>query len=238
MNQRVVLFRAGDESDPYEAGLQEAGYDCECVPVLEFKFVNESELRQALENPRSYDGLVVTSPRAVEALTNAMSWLPTENVLWHTKAMFAVGPRTASELRRIGFNPTGEGSGSAEMLSEYIVHQDFERPLLFLCGNRRRDTLPALLSAHGVPFEELCVYASEERAELSLAARPLPDWVVFFSPTGVMVVLHDGGWDLAKVRIAAIGETTAVAVRVRGYRVGATAAEPTPDALVRAMVAA
>lgn len=235
MKATVVLFRSGDEADPYEEALRDAGYVCQSVPVLRFEFVNERELRNALEHPRSYDGLILTSPRAVEALTMAMPWLPTENVVWHAKAIFAVGPRTASELRAIGFDPTGEGSGSAEMLAEYVLHRDFERPLLFLCGDRRRDTLPSRLRECGITLEELCIYESHERTDLALASRPSPDWAVFFSPSGVEAVQRDQGWDLTRLRIAAIGETTSEALRSKGISVHAVAEEPTPDALALAI---
>lgn len=238
MSTSVVLFRSGDEPDPFEQALNELGFVCESLPILRFEFVNEAELRQALEHPRTYDGLILTSPRAVDALTNAMPWLPTENVLWHAKAIFAVGPRTAADLREIGFDPIGEGSGSAEMLAEYIVHQDFKRPLLFLCGNRRRDTLPFLLREHGVPFEELCVYTSHEDVDLNFASRRLPDWAVFFSPSGVGAILAKCGWDLGNVRLAVIGETTAEALRGAGFKVDVVAKEPTPHALAHAMQAA
>src|SRR5690606_36881207 len=96
----VVLFRSSGESDRFEMRLQEAGFAARSIPVLEFEFVHTEALRKALEHPRDYDGLIFTSPRAVEALVSAMTWLPTENVAWHSKSIFAVGPATAAELKR------------------------------------------------------------------------------------------------------------------------------------------
>lgn len=234
----VYLFRSGDESDPYEEALADAGYAGISIPVLTFETVNAEKLREALEHPRSYDGLIFTSPRAVEAVASAMSWLPTENVMWHSKSIFAVGPKTASELRQIGFEPTGEGSGSAEMLSEHIAACEFTRPLLFVCGNRRRDDLPDTLREAAIDLEELCVYQSQSRESLDLAAYPEPEWVVFFSPSGVHVVQKDDRLDVDSVRIAALGETTAGALEDAGFHVDAIAREPTPNALVEALTAA
>lgn len=234
----VYLFRSGDESDAYEEALDEAGYTGISISVLTFESVHADELREALEHPRSYDGMIFTSPRAVEALASAMGWLPTENVMWHAKSIFAVGPKTAHELRQIGFEPTGEGSGSAGMLAEHIAAGAFERPLLFLCGNRRRDELPDSLRRAGIDIEELCVYESHPRQTLDLTSHPKPDWVVFFSPSGIQAVMPGGYIDFSAVHVAAIGETTAEALRSGGLQVDAIAGAPTPDALVQALLAA
>ena len=231
----VFLCRSGDESDAYEAALEEAGYRAISIPVLRFEMVNQKDLRDALEHSQSYDGLIFTSPRAVEAMASAMPWLPTENVLWHMKPIFAVGPKTASELRRIGFEPTGEDSGTAAMLFEHIAARRFERPLLFLCGSRRRPDLPDSLREAGIKFDELCVYETHPRKDLEFQAHPAPDWVVFFSPSGVEAVVEDGSLDISAARIAAIGETTADALRA--FKVHAVARTPTPDALVDAVTA-
>lgn len=237
-SRKVLLFRSGDESDPYEEALAEAGYTAVSVPVLEFEFVHSEELREALEHPRSYDGLIFTSPRAVEAVASAMSWLPTENIMWHSKPIFAAGPKTAAELRQIGFEPTGERSGSADMLLEHITACEFKRPLLFLCGNRRRDELPDALRQAAIDFEELCVYQSHPKESLDLTAYADPAWVVFFSPSGVQAVRDEGRLDLNSVRIAAIGKTTGEALKKDGFRVEAIARSPTPDAVAEALAAA
>lgn len=234
----VYLFRSGDESDPYEEALEGFGYAPVSIPVLEFELVNGEALRQALEHPRSYDGVIFTSPRAVDALAEAMSWLPTENMVWHSKPVFAVGPKTADELRQIGFDPTGEGSGSAALLADQIARSEFERPLLFLCGNRRRDELPDRLGEAGVALEELCVYESRARRDLDLASHRPPDWVVFFSPSGVEAVRKDGSINLKSARVAAIGSTTAEALMEDGVVVQALSKEPTPDGLAQALAAA
>lgn len=235
MREFVLLLRSGDEADPYEEALGAEGFEAASLSVLAFENVNASELRGALEHPNSYDGLIFTSPRAVEALGEAMPWLPAENLLWHGKSVFAVGPRTARELRRIGFEPEGEESGSAEMLADYIGTKTFAQPLLFLCGNRRRDLIPARLEATGIPIEELVVYRSRPRSRLDWPDGRQPDWAVFFSPSGVEAVERSRAIQLQGVRIAAIGPTTADALRRRGLHVDAVAEEPSPGALALAI---
>lgn len=234
----VLLLRSGDESDPYEEELEAEGFDVRSLPVLAFDFVHAEGLREALEHPNSYDGLIFTSPRAVDALGEAMPWLPAENVLWHTKSVFAVGPRTADRLRWIGFEPEGEESGSAEMLVDLIRGHAFDRPLLFLCGNRRLDVLPTRLHAAGIEVEEIEVYVSRLRPNLDWPTDKRPDWIVFFSPSGYEAVRQAPNTNMTGVRVAAIGPTTAEALRAGGLDVSAVADEPSPRALSAAIRAA
>ena len=234
----VWLFRSGEEQDPYEKALEEAGFESRSVPVLRFERLNEEKLRDALEHPKQYGGLVFTSPRAVESLVDAMSWLPSENATWHSKPIFVVGKRTAEEIRKAGFDPEGEESGSASLLAEYIAKRSFEQPLLFLCGDRRRDELPQRLEKAGVALDELCVYKTLVREEVDLRGQPQPDWVVFFSPSGLEAIEGNENFALHLPRIAAIGPTTAAELREAGYNVDAVADEPSPQGVAAAILAA
>ncbi len=236
-NVTVCLFREPEDPDPYEAAFRTAGFGVFSIPVLTFRFIGQEGLIAKLERPNSYGGLILTSPRAVQALAEALKWLPGEVVLWHTKPVFAVGKRTASELRAIGFRPEGEESGSGALLARYIVRREVDRPLLFLCGNLRRDEIPSALKEAGVPFEELQVYETLQAETIDLSSHPKPDWVVFFSPSGVEAVSRAADLDWINVRLAAIGETTAEAIHQRGFDVEAVAAEPTPESLLEAILA-
>ena len=72
---------------------------------------------------------------------------------------------------------------------------------------------------------------------MDLAARPVPAWLVVFSPSGWAAVQPAiDVW--AGVRIAAIGQTTAAAIEGAGQAVAAIADAPTPEALRTALVEA
>lgn len=228
----VILLHAPREDDPYEAAFREAGYAPESVPVLRFERVGQAALREALARPGAYDGLVVTSPRAAEVLREALEQQTESGAAWTDELAFAVGPRTAEMLREVGFAPEGEESGGAEQLAERIARKSFGKPLLFLCGNRRRDALPDRLAEQNISLDERCVYETHLRDDLRL-----PDdarWLVFFSPSGVEAVRR-ASVDLGEVRCAALGPTTAGALREAGWPVAAVASEPTPEALVAAV---
>lgn len=231
MNRRVLLLRSAREDDPYERALEAAGYEVTSMPVLSFRQVNLDDLREALQRPNSYRGLIFTSPRAVDAFGDAMAWLPSENVRWHGRPLFVVGPRSAQALRQLGFEPTGEDTGSAAALASRILKDGpGRRPYLFLCGNRRRDALPNALTSAGIAFDEICVYRTLAQEELPWPDGQI-DWIVAFSPSGVEAMEDDGPVAEDGPRFAAIGPTTAAALQSHGFLVDAVADAPAPRAL-------
>lgn len=161
---------------------------------------------------------------------------PSWRAEWTKKPAFTVGPKTASALRAEGFAPEGEESGRAEELVPVIASSTPERPLLFCAGNRRRDTLPDGLDAAGVPFDEVEVYVTRTRDDIELADGAGRDWLIFFSPSGIEAIRQSPGVDASTFRIGAIGPTTGGALRDAGWPPDAVADEPTPQALVEAVV--
>ncbi len=231
----VCLLRALETDDLYARALGEAGYEVLAQPVLEFTLVNQEALHEKLHRPEDYDGLIVTSPRAVEALAGFIEESSPTTASWQKKAAFAVGPKTASALRTLGFEPQGEAAGSAHKLANVVIRHPFEKPLLFVCGNRHRHELPNLLRRAQVAFEVCIVYETRSRTDMASLTKTTPDWLVFFSPSGVEAVDRVLGMNRATIRCAAIGPTTAAALEAAGWTVDAVAATPTPDALVAAV---
>ena len=233
----VILLRSADEPDPYLRAFAEAGLRAECRPVLRFAFPAEQPLRERLRGRDQYAALVATSPRAVRALRRAFDAEPTLRRAWDGARAYAVGPKTGRRLRALGFDVRGEEAGDAEALVSIIVEDGPSAPLLFLSGNRRRETLPDGLRAGEVPFEELVVYETHLRTSLSLPERS-GTWLVFFSPSGLEAVRKGADRPLGAFRCAAIGPTTAEALREAGATVEAVADQPAPEALVRAVTQA
>jgi uroporphyrinogen-III synthase len=237
MRPVVYLLREAGPGDAYVQALEERGFQVVTIPVLAFTFVHEDVLRERLQAADAYGGLVLTSPRAVEALRRARDDGATL-APWRETPAFAVGPRTASEAAALGLTPVGQDSGSADALADVIVRHEPAKPLLFLAGNRRRDVLPEALAAAGVPFEELVVYETHAAGPLDLSGRPAPDWLVLFSPSGLEAVQQTPDLVLDAVRWAALGPTTAAALAAAGWPADAVAGAPTPEALTAALVAA
>lgn len=230
---QVLLLRDPEPPDPYHAALAHAGYDAAFAPVLRFTLTQAAPLAARLRQAPRFSGLVLTSPRACAALEAQDAFLG----CWRGRTAYTVGPATAAAARALGLAPAGEAAGDAAALAARIIDDEPEAPLLFLSGDRRRDTLPAALERAGVRFEELTVYRTHLVPPL-LPAGARPTWVAFFSPSGVEAARLAPDFPWNSVRTAAIGPTTAEALRQRGHAPAAIAEAPTPAALAAAIRAA
>jgi uroporphyrinogen-III synthase len=231
----VFLLRTEAVSeDPFAAVLRAAGYRTFVLGVQEVIWVEPELLRQTLAHPEAYGGLILTSPRSVEAVRR----LGESVEAWCRHPVYAVGPRTAEAARALGLRPRGQESGTGISLARFIAMQPRPlHPLLFLCGARRREELPMLLRQHGVPLEERVVYDTRPAALFLPPEAPAPEWVVVFSPS-VWESARRLPIDWQRVRVAAIGPTTAQALQQQQVCVDAVAATPTPEGLLQALLIA
>ncbi|GAB1865861.1 uroporphyrinogen-III synthase [Camponotus japonicus] len=83
----------------YIKTLESAGYTCEYLQTLQFEFVNISELRACLSTADKYSGLILTSPRTVEAISLVVK--KDVNILysWQQIPVYCIGPTTDSLAR-------------------------------------------------------------------------------------------------------------------------------------------
>jgi len=234
----VILLRSPDDPDPYVRAFEEVGIRAVCKPVLTYDFPNQDALRDRLRTPERYGGVVATSPRAGWALHRVFDDEGTTHAQWEGRTAYAVGPKTADEFRALSFDVQAEDAGTAADLATQIADANPQTPLLFLCGNRRRDALPDGLRAANIDFEELVVYESRARTGVSLPPPADETWLVFFSPSGLDALEEAEKGALAEYRYAAIGPTTASALEEAGLEPEAVAESPTPGALVDALLKA
>ncbi|HEX7070400.1 MAG TPA: uroporphyrinogen-III synthase [Rhodothermales bacterium] len=231
VSREIVLFREPRANDPYERAFAEAGFSVRFVPVLRFDPINADALSKALASPESYAGIVVTSERAARCVVESGV-----SGLWAGKPVYSVGPRTAEVLTEGGFEVEHPRAGTGSDLARIVIERHAgELPLLFPCGTRRRDELPALLKDAGIPLEELAVYETTPEEVIGVKDQPEPAWTVFFSPSGVETVGASirRYWPVA--RRAAIGPTTAAALDESGMPAHAVATSPDPASLVEAV---
>ncbi len=141
----------------------------------------------------------------------------------------------------------GESSGTAEQLANFILAEQ-PRPtkLLYLTGDKNRDTLPNILGGAGVILHSLKVYETQgsstflQQLKGIVPVRPtVPWWIVFFAPSAAEFVLPSlrEQFDLDTVNVAAIGPTTATFLReTLGLRVDAIPSKPSAEELLRVIV--
>ncbi len=231
----AILLRSADPPDGYLAAFDEVGLRAVCEPVLSFAFPRQDAFTDRLTRRADYEGVVATSPRVAAALGRAFEEQEALAQAWRGAPVYAVGPKTAGRIRDVGLDPKGADAGSADALAARIIDDAPTAPLLFLCGNRRRDTIPRRLRDADIPFEEMVVYETHPRTDLTLPSSDGSAWLVFFSPSGIDAVEASGTVALDTYRLAAIGPTTGGALEDAGHGVEAVADTPSPDGLVSAI---
>ncbi|XP_074615563.1 uroporphyrinogen-III synthase-like isoform X2 [Acropora palmata] len=254
----VVLFRSPTpkpKEDEYHKVLRENGMKPFSIPVLSFQFDNQQQLVQKLREPYHFRGMVLTSQRAVEAMERCVNdlisrevWKNTLRNDWQDKAIFVVGQATAkAALDKLGLESTGHEAGSAEALVPVILHsvRQGHDPLLFPCGNLRRETIPTEMEKAGIPLDSVQVYRTcadlniEQSLEDLIKEKGVPSYAVFFSPSGVnftaeIVSSFTKWW--SKVELVAIGKTTEQAMKNKQWTVTAVADQPNTQALAQCIV--
>ncbi|KAL9608965.1 MAG: hypothetical protein Q9167_006232 [Letrouitia subvulpina] len=199
--------------------------------------------------------------------------------------LYAVGPATARALKEVQglLLPCctvegGELAGSSDLLAPLIlkhynaIHSSADRgarswtsnkegnkkPLLFLAGEKHRDTIPVTLTSASVEqrivVEEVVVYSTTTSpnfpsllfSKLHATSSAPIRWLVIFSPTAGGQLLSSLGWldeatnrvygsqhDCWKDRttfVASIGPTTEEYMRKNfGFEVDVCAAKPNPE---------
>ncbi|KAF9528794.1 tetrapyrrole biosynthesis, uroporphyrinogen III synthase [Crepidotus variabilis] len=280
----VLLLRspAEEAEDRYELAFRNAGYRPVSIPVLETLICHSSELAEyILSKPREIGifGVIVTSKRSCEALGAALKASQqsmqglTNAADWSQIPFYVVGETTASSLRDIfdAFGPypvdiRGQHSGNAENLASFILgdlKSEGSVKLLYLTGDKNRDTITRILSDSSIELQLLQVYetktSSSFRSNLKRTMEASPGekifwWIVFFAPSAAVSVSpilqeyfafkHNNSSvdrvateeDKIFAKICAIGPTSKVALQDDlGLMVDAVASKPTPDNVVTAV---
>ncbi len=130
-----------------------------------------------------YDAYIFTSQNAVRGFLRAYDDLPLPEKRLEalSKPCFCVGEKTALLLGENGLKVVKIGKNSKE-LAGFIAKTHKNTSFLFICGNRRREELPSILTQHSVPFKEIIAYHTINNEQ------HLPeefDGVLFYSPSGV-----------------------------------------------------
>ncbi|KAG1849484.1 tetrapyrrole biosynthesis, uroporphyrinogen III synthase [Suillus subluteus] len=224
----VLLLRAANQDSPdrYENAFRSRGYHPISVPVLETVIVCREELAHRLSigpEKQNLSGIIITSQRAVEAWSEAAQALITADNNtplkpesdWWSVPFYAVGEATSVALRDLCekiptmYTPRdirgGSETGTAERLAGFILKDlpsdGTSRKLLYLTGDKNRDTLPRILESAGVALDPLQVYATQGSSmfphDLSLALERVKGntfeiyieegsswgWIVYFAPS-------------------------------------------------------
>uniref|UniRef100_A0A336MUY8 Uroporphyrinogen-III synthase n=1 Tax=Culicoides sonorensis TaxID=179676 RepID=A0A336MUY8_CULSO len=244
----AIIRSEGGNFQKYLTLLNENNFNPILVPAIEFQYKSQQELKNELNCPESYSGIIFTSPRSVTAIHLVLNGDVIRNE-WKTKRNYCVGVSTWNEAHsKLDFDPVGKESGSATNLAELIVN-DFKSnpsslPLLFPCSSIKKDTLPEKLSSNGIQLKCLDVYDTipHSKLEENLQHIVMNDEIkslVFFSPSGVescIEVLNKSNLNFNSKRLIAIGETTKKAIIEKGLECHFTCKTPSPEGLLECLL--
>mmetsp|Transcript_8485 Transcript_8485/g.10729 ORF Transcript_8485/g.10729 Transcript_8485/m.10729 type:complete len:292 (+) Transcript_8485:54-929(+) len=276
---KVLFFKAKKKDvdiDPYEKLLAEsnefAQIEVYFAPVLSYVFsldgmeqvatLLQIQIQHKLEQKISRH-IVLTSPRAADAVVSVISKLGLKpdvsddaavitipNTFW-----YVVGNETGARLRKGGLSYQGSESGSAQELGRFLIEKGIAS-VTFLCGDKRRDTLPNLLSENQIACEEIRLYESVEEETVIVPDGFFEEnadrWCVFFSPSGVRCMSRENNYknlmesipgDIKQSRLPvkcmAIGKTTAGEISAEKHKhlwkIGTTALKPSPQGVYDAL---
>jgi uroporphyrinogen-III synthase len=232
----VVLTTAAGSLAGLADMLRAEGVTVREAPLLSFgPPADWGPVDRAIFRLPEFRAVAFTSPRAAEVFTSRLSLHrvnpPVGQEAW------ATGAATAAALREL-FDPVRTPSslvtidaGAGAMLATAMVAARVGSPVLYVCGDTRRDDVPAVLRAAGVSVEEIICYRSmlAEPDEIRRAAVGA-DVVLVASPKVVTLLARVSPKD-ERPALVAIGPTTAAAARAAGWAPAAVARRPTVEAV-------
>ncbi|GAA5876900.1 hypothetical protein JCM1840_002698 [Sporobolomyces johnsonii] len=221
-HSHLILLRTPStepDQDPYALALSSSpDWTLHHLAILDTDFVNLPQLAQAIQHAQrgaDYAGVIMTSARSADAWTLARALLPSDEPPTPSSLpFFVVGLNTRTALLRSPSPPAptsihgASSTGTGDLLARYILeHRPLlptnspNKPLLYLTGDKNRDTLPKLLTQAGVDIRPLQVYETTKRAgfdeALEARLRTISDqtdsdsriWIALFSPSGAKAAL-------------------------------------------------
>ncbi|MDQ3338935.1 MAG: uroporphyrinogen-III synthase [Myxococcota bacterium] len=236
----AVITRDVDGGSPYAEALEAAlGLEAIMMPVTQTAPPDDpNELVRAMEHG-GYQAIICASRHAAGAIIRAKGHTPIPEV-------WAVGPATARVLDQAHLSPIfpetardGESLVRALLLQRDLVG----KRVLVPRAEDGRDEGIAILREAGVLVDDIVAYRTIAVAAdapaiargLEVLANGQAAVCCVFAPSQVAALDALIGVRKIETRYAAIGETTAEALRDAGAEVIAVAATPTPEGIAKAV---
>jgi uroporphyrinogen-III synthase len=237
----AVITREAEAAAPYAAALAPLGLEGLALPVTRTAPAQDpQELARALAHG-GYAAIVVASARAALAVQAARGAATLPEV-------WAVGPATARALAAAGITAqVSPGARDAASLATALVAERSlaGRRVLVPRAEDGRDEAIAILRDAGAVVDAVTAYRTiaADAADpalahgLELLRRGEVAVCAVFAPSQVAALDALVGVRRITARFAAIGETTAGALREAGVAAVAVAGAPTPERLAKAVSA-
>lgn len=202
---RLLVARKPDRQ--FAKKLEKAGFKSVFLPLITIK-----SLKKKFHS--NYDWLLVTSANAARVLA---PFFKKNRAL----KVAAVGPATATALKKIGVKSQGpkKSSGAASLISFFKKQKIRGKKFLYPTSHLASDALKKGLEKMGGKVEQVVAYRTVAQKGIAGKLRCIfknkIDAVLFFSPSGV----DNFPKHLAKkIPMIPFGKTTARALRVHGLK--------------------
>jgi len=235
----VVITRDVDGGSPYAGALEALGLEAVMMPVTQTAPPADPDaLVRAMERG-GYQAILCASAKAAGAIIRAKGHTPIPEV-------WAVGPATARVLAEAHLSPIlpDTARDGASLARALVSQRDLagKRVLVPRAEEGREDGI-AILRAAEIIVDDIVAYrtipvAADDPAIArgrALLASGQAAVCCVFAPSQVAALDALIGVRSIDTRFAAIGETTAEALRDAGAEVIAIAATPTPEGIAKAV---
>ena len=184
---------------------RENNIEIDVVPFIETEAVDALEIYTEIENALMQIATVVfTSANAVEAVA---AHLHDYKPGWR---IYCIGNTTKKLVGKyFGMDLIAATARDANELAEKIIEDDLTEEVIFFCGDKRRDELPALLNQHDIEVNEIEVYRTKL---LQNKIDKGYHGILFFSPSAVISFFKNNSINEETV-LFAIGKTTAAEIK-------------------------
>lgn len=174
--RKILSTRPINESLVAEALAKNIEIDT--LSFIETTPIDTIETQQEIELAANQIATVVfTSMNAVESVTEMLEGFVPE---WN---IYCMGYATKELVKNyFGENAIAGTADNASELAEEIIENEDPEEVIFFCGNRRRDELPAKLKKQRIEINEIIVYQTEN---LQHRISKEYDGILFFSPSAV-----------------------------------------------------
>ena len=222
-------------------GLRELPAIVEELPLLTFAPpMDWAPVDQALHELFRYDALAFTSPRAATAFIKRYGEVGRGSSRRGDALppVWSGGPGTTAALAPLA--PVVHGApedetgrvGAAAALAAVMLQSGVAGPVLFPCGEIRRDELPTRLRHEGIEVDEVVCYRAVLAGEAAARAAAERAAILVVASPSVADLLARVAGSGARPRMLAVGPTTAAAARASGWPPAAVADRPEVEALL------
>lgn len=250
MSSLTVILTASAGSFPgLVAALQAIPVAVEEFPLLTFAPpLDWAPVDAAIRTLPRYGAVAFTSPRSARAFGERLASLTGAPDL--AAPVWVAGGGTAQALRdAVGQSlevrqpdPAAVGAGgAASALAAALAESGVAGPVLFPCGDIRRDELPARLRDDGLQVDEVVCYRSVLAGESEARRVAGRGRIIVVASPSVADLLARACPPGVRPALVAVGPTTAAAARAAGWPPDAVSPRPAAGELagaVRTLVAA